>query len=385
MHELPRTASAVIVGGGITGCALAYELTQLGLRDVLVCEKTYLTAGSTGRCGAGIRQQWGLEMNIKLARASCRILETLPEQLDYEPGIEFKQGGYLILGYGRDQMSQFRKNIGLQNLLGVPSRLITVEEACEIVPHLSPEGLLGATFCPEDGHANPFHTTYAYARAARRGGAQFALNTEVTGIRTRGDRVVGVETDRGYVATGTVFNAAGSHAANIGAMVGIDLPVHTERHQILATEPVRRMQDPMVVSFRHGIYCQQVPHGSFLMGRGDPDEPRGINLGGSWQFLERMAADIGDILPPLTRLRVVRQWSGGYNVSPDSQPILGAVDGLEGYWMGVGFSGHGFMVAPMATRVLAQMMLGLKPEMDISPLSLQRFERGELLLEPNVV
>ncbi|MFP4200696.1 MAG: NAD(P)/FAD-dependent oxidoreductase [Clostridia bacterium] len=385
MSDLPRTSSAVIVGGGITGCALAYELTQLGLRDVVVCEKSYLTAGSTGRCGAGIRQQWGLEMNIKLARASCRILETLPEELDYEPGIELKQGGYLILAYGPDQLTQFAKNVELQNRLGVPSRLIDVDEAREIVPYLSPEGLLGATFCPEDGHANPFHTTHAYARAARRAGAQFALATEVTGIRTREGKVVGVETDRGYISTDTVFNAAGSHAAKVAAMAGIDLPVHTQRHQILATEPVGRMLAPMVVSFRHGIYCQQVPHGSFLMGRGDPDEPRGIDLQTSWQFLERMAADIGSILPPLTKLRVVRQWSGGYNVSPDSQPILGSVPGLEGYWMGVGFSGHGFMVAPMATRVLAKMMVGLETEMDISPLELERFERGDLLLEPNVV
>ncbi len=385
MGEFPDTASIVIVGGGITGCALAYELAVLGVEDVLVCERDYLTAGSTGRCGAGIRQQWGLEMNIRLSRASCRILETLPEHLDYPRGIEFKQGGYLILAYAEKQLEQFRKNVARQNELGVPSRVLSPREAMDIVPHLSAEGLLGATFCHEDGHANPFHTTHAYALAARRAGVRFALDTRVTDIEVRGDRVVGVETSRGYVATPLVFNAAGSHSAEIGAMAGVDLPVYTERHQILATEPVGRMLDPMVVSFSHHIYCQQVPHGSFLMGRGDPDEPRGINNESSWLFLERMARSVATIMPPLADLRVVRQWSGGYNVSPDSQPILGDVPGLEGYWMAVGFSGHGFMVAPMAVRVLAQTIAGSDPEMDIGALNLGRFERGELLLEPNVV
>ncbi len=386
MHDaLPARASIAIVGGGITGCALAYELAVRGMTDILVLEKDYLTAGATGRCGAGIRQQWGLPMNIRLSRASCRILETLPDALEYPEGIEFKQGGYLILGYGEDQMRQFAENVQLQNRLGVPSRLLTPEEAKEIVPHLSDRGLLGATFCPEDGHANPFHTTHAYARAARRLGVRFALGVRVTGIDAQGDQIRGICTDKGYVHTPIVFNAAGSYSNHVARMVGVDLPVYTERHQILATEPVERMQDPMVVSFKHHTYCQQVPHGSFLMGRGDADEPRGIDMESSWLFLERMATTMAEILPLLARLRVVRQWSGGYNISPDGQPILGTIPGLEGYWMAVAYSGHGFMVAPMATRVLAQMITGETPALDLGPLDLGRFDRGELLLEPNVV
>ncbi len=385
MGSMVETAGAVIIGGGITGCATAYELAKRGLTDVVLLEKDYLTAGATGRCAAGVRQQWGLEMNIRLARGSCKILETLEEDLDYPHSIEFKQGGYLLLAFSVELLEQFRKNIKLQNELGVPSREVSIEEAQQIVPHLCTDELVGATFCPEDGHANPFHTTMAYAHAARNLGVDIRTRTRVTGIDVSEGRVVGVQTDRGYISTEIVYNAAGPHSGPVAAMAGIEIPVYSERHQILVTEPVKPYQGPMVISFERGWYCQQTPHGAFIAGLGDPSEPRGINNEATWQFAEFLAHEILRILPSLKELRVVRQWSGQYNITPDAQPILGGVRGLEGYYMAVGFSGHGFMVAPMTARLMAQMITGEEPDMDIGMLDLERFERGELILEPNVV
>jgi len=380
-----KTAEVAIIGGGIIGCALAYELARLGLRDVVLFEKDYLTAGSTGRCGAGVRQQWGLEMNIRLARGSCKILETLAEDLEYEPGIEFKQGGYLVLAFGRAQLDQFKKNVALQNSIGTPSRLLTPGQAAEIVPHLDVSLIDGATFCAEDGHANPFHTTMAYARAARRLGVEIRTYTEVTGLKVRGDRVTGLTSTAGDLDCGLVFNAAGGYSQKVAAMAGVDLPVYSERHQILVTEPVNPVQGPMVISFTHGLYCQQVPHGSFIMGLGDPHEPKGFNIGHSWQFMEEVARKVIELLPPLAELRVVRQWSGLYNITPDAQPILGGVPGLDGYAMAVGFSGHGFMIGPMTARLMAQHIAGEPMEMSIDMLDIGRFDRGELIREPSVV
>lgn len=383
--DMGETAGAVVIGGGIVGCATAYELARLGMHDVVLLEKDYLTAGSTGRCGAGVRQQWGLEMNVRLSRHSCEMLETLEDDLDYPHSIEFKQGGYLILAFSEKLMEQFRKNVALQNRLGTPSRLVSPEEAREIVPHLVTEDLVGATFCPEDGHANPFHTTMAYAQAARRLGVDIRTRTRATDIAVSGDRVVGVHTDRGHIATEAVFNAAGPHSAYVAEMVGVAIPVYSERHQILVTEPVEPYQTPMVISFEYGMYCQQTPHGSFVMGLGDPSEPRGINMQATWEFAEEVAHKVLGVMPALGELRVVRQWSGLYNITPDAQPILGGVRGLDGYYMAVGFSGHGFMLAPMTGRLMAQMILGEPMDMDITMLDLERFERGELIREPNVV
>ena len=156
MSEFPRTADIVIIGGGVVGSALAYELTLRGANNIIILEKSYISSGSTGRCGAGVRQQWGLEMNCRLAKGSVDKFETLSEELDYD--IEFRQGGYLVLAHTDSQVAQFEKNIALQNSVGIPSRFVSREEAREICPPINTNSFIKATYCPTDGHANPFKT-----------------------------------------------------------------------------------------------------------------------------------------------------------------------------------------------------------------------------------
>ncbi|HOS69394.1 MAG TPA: FAD-binding oxidoreductase [Bacillota bacterium] len=380
-----KTASVVIIGGGISGCAIAYTLAKKGVKDIVVIERDYLSSGATGRCGAGVRMQWGTEMNCKLAKYSIEFFERANEELDYEYDIEFKQGGYLIVASTEKEVNQFKKNIALQNSLGIPSRLLTPKEAKEIVPHMDETKIIAATFNPKDGHLNPFHTTQAYANAAVRLGVEIMKYTTVTGINVENGKVVGVQTDKGYISTPVVVNAAGGYSQLIAKMVGIDLPVYSERHQILVTEPVAPMQGPMFMSFSLNIYCQQTPHGSFIMGRGDANEPRDLRITSSWHFMEEMAKTCTELLPPLKELRVVRQWSGLYNISPDRQPIYGPVKEVEGFYLACGFSGHGFMFGPVTGVVIAESILGETPTIPVHMLDKDRFERGELLLEPSVV
>ncbi|MGE5579204.1 MAG: NAD(P)/FAD-dependent oxidoreductase [Bacillota bacterium] len=380
-----KTADAVVVGGGVVGAAIAYNLAKMGMKKVVLCEKDTFCNGSTGRCGAGVREQWGQEGNCRLAKASIDMFEHLQDELEYGHDIEFKQKGYLMLAHTEKEWAQFQKNVRLQNSLGISSKLLTPDEAKEVVPALNTEGMFGATYNRRDGHANPFHVTRAYLMAAERLGADVNFFTEVTGIEVAGDRVTGVLTSNGKVDTSIVINAAGPWAAAIGAMAGVELPLFTQRHQILVTEPVGWLLDPMVMSFSIGIYCQQTPHGSLVMGMGDPKEPKGYDIGHSWDFLHEMSSIITRLLPVLSEVRVVRQWSGLYTVTPDAHPILGPVPGLEGYLQAVGFSGHGFMLAPVVGQLIAEMALGLSPHMDISRLDLGRFERGELQVEPSVV
>jgi sarcosine oxidase subunit beta len=378
-------ADVVIIGGGINGVAAAYNLAKRGVGRVVVVEKDYLAAGSTGRCGAGVRQQWGAEMNIRLAKASIDIFERLDEELDYAPGIEFKQKGYLLLAFTEKQSAQFRKNIALQQSLQVPSRFVEPDEAKRIVPHLATRNLCGAAFCVKDGHINPFKATDAYARAARRLGVDVRLRTELTAIKTSRGRIRGVVTTRGTIETPIVINTAGPWSGEVAALAGVEIPTYSQRHQILVTEPVNPLQGPMVMSFHHSLYCQQTPHGSFIMGLGDPHEPVGHDVGHSWQFLESMAVKICEILPLLRELRVVRQWSGSYNMSPDAHPIIGEAPELRGFYMAVGFSGHGFMLAPVTGQVLAEMITGAEPSLPVKALGLERFALGSLNVEPSVV
>lgn len=382
---MSERADIVVIGGGVVGCSVAYHLAAMGAGKVVLIERRYLASGSTGRCGAGVRQQWGTVTNCTLAREAVRMFETLGEELGYEHGIEFKQGGYLILAYTETQWEQFKKNVALQRSLGIEVDILTPEEARGVVPYLNTEGLIGATFCSKDGHANPFHTTLAYGEAARRLGAKILTFTEVTGIAVDGGRIRGVTTSKGEISTDIVVNCSGAYAGLVAKLAGIDLPLYAERHQILVTEPVEPVQGPMVISFHHGLYCQQTPHGSFIMGVGDPNEPRSFETGSTWEFLEDMARKVTWLLPPLADLRIVRQWAGLYDMSPDRQPVLGAVPQVDGYYHASGFSGHGFMVAPIVGKLMAELILTGETSIPIGMLDAGRFERGELVLEPSVV
>lgn len=380
-----KTADVVIIGGGISGVAIAYNLAKKGVKNIVVIEKSYLASGATGRCGAGVRQQWGTEMNCRVAMESIKFFETANEELEYNRDIEFKQGGYLIVASTEKEDLQFQKNVALQRSLGMEVEYMTPKEATKIVPYLNTEGLTSATFCQKDGHLNPFLATDAYAKAAERLGVKIYTYTEVLGISTSNGKVTSVLTNAGEIFTNTVVNAAGGYSKNIAEMVNVDIPVYSERHQILVTEPVEPTQGPMVMSFSKNIYCQQTPHGSFVMGRGDNTEPRDLRITSSWNFLDEMAKTVTELLPPLGKLRVVRQWAGLYNLTPDRQPIYGAVDNVEGFYMAVGYSGHGFMFAPMTGLLMSEIILGEETSIDISSLDLGRFARNELVFEPSVV
>ncbi len=380
-----KHADIIIIGGGVVGCSIAYNLAKAGAGQVVVLERGYLASGATGRCGAGVRMQWGTETNCLLARESVKILENLPAMLEIEGDIEFKQGGYLLLAYTGKMVEQFKKNLQLQASLAIPACWVSPEQAKEIVPYLNIQGLLGATFCPKDGHANPFKVTSLYAKAATRLGVKFYTYTEVTGLTVKAGKVSTVHTDKGDIATNTVINAAGGYAKTIGRMAGIKLPVFPERHEILVTEPVAPLQIPMVMSFYHNLYCQQTPHGSFIMGIGHPDEPESFNTQASWRFLTEMAERITTILPPLAKLNVIRQWAGLYDMCPDRTPILGEDSNVQGFYTAAGFSGHGFMIAPMVGKLIAQTIMGLPADIPINAFSADRFVRGQLYVEPSVV
>jgi sarcosine oxidase subunit beta len=366
-----KRANVVIIGGGIVGCSIAYNLARMGCKNIILFEKNSLASGATGRCGAGIRQQFGTEMNCILARESIKIFENLSQELDYD--IELNQGGYLMLAYTEKEVNQFKKNVALEQPLGIDVRIITVEEAKEIVPPLNTEGLLAATFCPADGHANPFNTNFAYAEAAQRLGVKINNFTEVKEIKTKNNRITSVSTDRGEVFTPIVINAAGGYSGEIGKMAGVEIPVYSQRHQILITEPIDPLFRPMLMSFSGNFYCQQTPHGSIIMGFGDPNEIKGHDIGSSWQFAREMAQKMTAVIPLLKEVSMVRQWSGSYNMSPDSQPIVGEHPQVNGFYMAVGFSGHGFMLAPVVSRLMAELIFKGQTSIPIDKLDICRF------------
>lgn len=386
---MKKAYDIIIVGGGIIGTSIAFEMAKRGHSNILLIERKFLASGATGRCGAGIRQQWGSVLNATLAYESTHIFENLEEYTGYKGSCGLNQSGYLLIAATEKEWDQFQKNLEVQHNLGIEAHAVDLEkEIYDYVPFINTDGLYGATFCQKDGHADPFHCTYAYAQGARRLGVDILTYTEVLSLKTASGKIIGVSTTKGDFEAPMVINCANAWAPGLAAQVGDEIPVFPERHQALVTEPVAPMGPhgpmPMVMSFHRKFYVQQSPHGSFIMGIAEP-EPVSFNIRSSWQFLEEACGVICDTLPALRGLRVVRQWAGLYDMSPDRNPIIEFSKNAEGLITICGFSGHGFLVSPRTALLVAKHLCNEPDDLDIKRFSADRYRTGELLLEPSVV
>ncbi|MDY0179185.1 MAG: FAD-binding oxidoreductase, partial [Synergistaceae bacterium] len=283
-----RTADVVVIGAGVQGCSIAYNLAKMGVKDIVVLEKGTICSGSTGRCGAGIRAQWGTEMNCRFGLAAVEKFEQLHEELGMDCGLN--QSGYLMVAYKDSEFEQLQKSMKLQNSLGINTRVVTYDEAKEICPGLAAEDAVGFTFHDRDGHADPFLTTFAYMEAGKRLGVKFLRFTEATDVKTVAGRVAGIVSSRGDIDAPVVVNAAGGYSQFISKMAGVEIPNFSERHEILITEPVEPgVCPPMLMSFSGNYYIQQRPHGSIIGGCSPEGHPQDYELGNSWDFLEMMS------------------------------------------------------------------------------------------------
>ena len=381
------TADIVIIGGGISGVSTGYFLLKNGAKNVVILERNYLTSGATGRCGAGIRQQWGSEINCVLSKFSCEFFENADYELKFPGGIEFHQGGYLMLISTEKELEQTKKNVRLQNSLGINSRMLDVNEAKVIAPLIDANILLGAAYYEKDGHLNPFRTTLAFAEAFKKLGGEIYTGVNVNEIFKAKNRVSGVGTNKGDISAPVVVSCVAGYTQQIAKMAGVTIPVYSERHNILVTEPVESALTTMLMGFSLNFYCQQTPdHGSFIMGRTCKNQPTDLRVTSDSSFLEEMSKTIIKVMPKLKDLRILRQWAGLYNMSPDKHQICDEFKELPGLYVAAGFSGHGFMMSPATGVSMAEMILGLPATLPWDKLGLRRFEDGgELLVEPSVV
>jgi sarcosine oxidase subunit beta len=377
-------ADVVIIGGGVNGCSIAYRLAKKGL-DVVVVEKKYLSSGATGACGAGIRQQWSTRENASLAIQSVKIFEQLSKELGQD--IEFRQGGYLIAVHDENEMKQAEKNVAMQRSLGLKVDILEPEEITEVVPILDVKGMkaIGATFCPTDGHANPFKTTFAYADAARKLGAEINTHTTVIDLKTTQKAIRAVVADQKTIRTNVVVNAAGIYSKAIAKKVKVKLPLRPFRKEIMATERLQPLFESMVISFKDGIYFSQQKEGQIVGGIPIPDEKEGYKTMPTFTFLQHMAQTLTRYAPVLKHVNLLRHWTGFYDMTPDARPILGEVKEVKGFLQCNGFSGHGFMISPMVSNLLTDLIVDGKTSAVLENLSLERFKGKKIEKELSVV
>ena len=330
-----------------------------------------------------MRQQWGTEENIILARDSVKIFERLSDELGFN--VMFRQGGYLVLIFDEHEHDLISKTIPLQNRLGVPTRLVTPHEVAELVPGINTQGLLAGGYCPTDGVCYPYAVLWGYAEAARRRGVEIKVHTRVTRLSRRDDGTYDVSTEKETFNAPVVVNVAGAWSKEIAAMIGIEIPTTPVRHEIAVTESLKPFLEPMVISTKKDFYFSQSLRGEIVGGVGDPNEPSSYSTASSPDFLFRYARALRDVFPALGKVRIIRQWAGLYDMSPDARPIVGTVDGYGGYYHACGFSGHGFMISPMVAKLLTELITTGRTTMPIDTLDLTRFTRGPIAKDPYVV
>jgi len=379
---LPGAADIAIIGAGVMGLALAYNLAAAGARRVVVLDAHYLAWGASGRNGGGVRQQWSTEMNIRLMQESLEICAGFAQEMGIN--IWMRQGGYLFLARTEATRARLESSIALQNRCGLPTRMIDLREARELVPELETEArgagtppFAGACFNPTDAIVFPWPFVWGYARAAQKRGVAIHTGTAVTAIERSAGGDFTVHTSRGALVAARVVNAAGAWSPEVARLAGVELPDWPERHEILSTEPLKPFLRPMVSVLESGLYFSQSLRGEIVGGITLPDpREQQVRLGSRLRFLRAMASALVQVMPRLGDVKVVRQWAGPYDMSPDGDPIVGEAPGLPGFFLCCGFVGHGFMMAPVVARYYARHLLGLETHPLFTAWSAARFAGG---------
>jgi len=382
---LPKTAEIIVIGGGVMGASTAYHLAARGQKNILLLEKEeFFGQGATGRCAGGVRYQFSTEINVRLSLESLPMLERFKDEIGQE--INFQKCGYLFVLTKFEDVEYFRRNVELQRKLGVQTEWLNGDETRQRVPLMRFEDALAGTFNPKDGLVDPNSVVMGYVGAAQRMGVEALNNVEVTGLKVEGGKVEGVETNKGFVATRAVVNAAGPWAGIIGKMAGVHIPITPLRRQMLTTTPLPELPPdfPFVIDFAQSLYFHREGDG-LLTGMSNPNEMPGFdqNVNEDFELVNLDAATAR--MPMLEKAGLVSHWAGLYEVTPDAHPIFGSTP-VEGLYLVGGFSGHGFMHGPISGKLIAEYILdGKFQSVDVSMLNLARFEEKREIREYNVV
>ncbi|MBM4313768.1 MAG: FAD-binding oxidoreductase [Deltaproteobacteria bacterium] len=381
----------IVVGGGVIGASVAYQLAKKG-RKVILAEKGDFASGASGSCDTSIfLQSKNAGIHLQLALASAELFKGLKEELGHD--IEYHVKGGMILIETAEELKVMEGFVARQKKTGLQVEIIDRREAAKLQRGLA-EHLVGSTYSPQDGDVNPIELTLGFAKAARRLGTEILLHREVTGVIFAGGRVEGVETAQGNLFAPVVVNAAGAWAPLVGKLAGLELPIFPRRGQIMITEPVAPYIGQQILSASYIVAkynadkLKDSKDRAVQLGVGlslSQTEKGNIFIGGTREFVGYDAANtheaIGTVLknalrlvPGLGSMHIIRTMGGLRPYTPDGLPLIGFVDGREGYFMAAGHEGDGIALSPITGKIVADLICDGKSFMDLSALSPNRFK-----------
>jgi sarcosine oxidase subunit beta len=372
---MANSADAVIIGGGVMGCGIAYYLAKEGLKPVVI-EKSDIGGEASGANGGGVRQSARNLKEIPLAMESVRMYGELHEELGMD--LEYVRKGNLRLCTTEEEVTAMRKSVENQKSVGLELEMLDRKQILDLNPYMG-EKVIGASYCPSDGHVNPLLVTYGYFKRGKERGARFFTQEEVTGIRVKKGRVSGVVTNKQIIDTDLVVNAAGVGGRKIANMVGLDIPMQPVFSEALITEPYPPLFPQMFGHAKGLFYGRQTVHGPFFWG----------GFVGTEQYIYRqgkplfhfigpaISRAVIEYFPVLKDLNVIRVWSGLIAGMSDGIPVLGLTEEVPGFLFCTGFSGHGFGLAPVISRLMCELIMDCQISIPIQDFCYGRFQKGK--------
>ncbi|WP_321786325.1 FAD-binding oxidoreductase [Burkholderia pyrrocinia] len=379
----------VVIGAGVIGSSVAFHLSKLGARNVLVLDRGTIGAGTTSQSSGILRTHYSVKENVELARKSWHVFNNFPEYLgDDEASCGLVKCGYMIVASEGDKLEPLRASLDQQKEQGIPLELLSQRQAAELLPiaRFDDAALIG--YEPEAGFADAYLVATSFARSARRAGVTVKENVNVNKVLIENGKVVGVSTDIGDFSTSTVISTQNIWTPELAGWTGTSLPIMPERHAVLALEcdaakyafsmPVfKDLASPGMLYYRsYGGNQMLVSEGVV----GEKLNAAEVEQGDiPMDYIVDVGAQVAERFPAYETAGIASSWTGVYDVTPDWNPVLGTLPGIDGLVVGYGFSGHGFKLSPTVGLVLAQAALGLPTEVSLKPYSIERFATGELL------
>ncbi len=381
---MKRIADIVVIGGGINGCSIAYHLAKRGIKRIVLLERRYIAGGPTGRSSGIIRQHYTIETLARMAADSLRIFQHFTEIFGGSAGFVQTGAAFLV---SEDNAATLQETVAMHRRIGIRTNVFSSDELKKLDPFLSAEDLACGAYEPDAGYADPALAANSICNAACAMGVEVMQRSPVVGLKVERGQIRSVQTAQEEIETGTVVNAAGPWGSHIAAMAGVEIPITPSRHPVVLFQRPSQWRNPTPVwaDFVNAVYFKPEGETKILVGSISSQEgqiradPEAYAETADYETISTYSDSAVKRFPVMREGLAQGGWAGLYDVTPDWQPVIDRIPHVKGFYCAVGFSGHGFKLAPAVGTIMSELVIdGRSRTYDIAPFRFARFSEGSL-------